>query len=181
MNILVVVNHAVGRTDRHRKVISALNGLSRRSDTDVRLLCNEVDHTEPYLPVRGVEICLGFNSHDGSSLFGNSAKFRQALNGMDYVYSPTGLNSFVCRWAWCGDRSLMDGPNCRHPRIDGHREPGPRDDCEDGRCLHRDIKCAGSWLRASRNAANSHPWCYRAHRPNTLQHRVGSTVRVDGL
>jgi len=111
IKVLVLVDHAVGRTGAHRNVVGILNALSRRDDVNVRLLCGKIDPGEPYARSGRIDIRLGFEPHRASSLVENLFRVRHALSDRELVYVPSGLKAFLYATACRGRRALVAGPN----------------------------------------------------------------------
>lgn len=96
---LNVHDHAVGRSGPHRNVAGTLNALAARDDVLLRLLCGEVDPTESYARSGRTAVHLGFRPHSPAAIVSNLMRLRRAARGMDVIYVPTGLKSFLLAWA----------------------------------------------------------------------------------
>lgn len=167
MNVLIVVDHAVGRSGPHRNVVGSLNGLAHRDDVNLRLLCNGVDDTEPYVRCGRVDIQLGFNPHDARAAVTNIVHLRRALQGVDVLYVPTGLKSFLYAWALKGKRPLVAGPN-----VSGI--PGLMDPVNPSPVMT--MHMADAWIEMSEVRAY---YCEKAGTPRSHIHLVPHALDLD--
>jgi len=120
LKLLVVVDHAVGRSGPHRNVVGSLNALSARTDIEVTLLTGEVDPSEPYAH-RLLELRLGFRPHSLRHLIPNLVRLAKAVQNQDIIYVPTGLKSFLYAQPFRRGRKLIAGPNVSPLPIPGYR------------------------------------------------------------
>jgi len=111
LNVLVVVDHAVGISGPHRNVVGSLNALAARDDVSLRLLCGRIDECESYAKSGRVDIRTGFHPHRPGAFWNNIRKLRESAKGVDVIYCPTGLKTFLYTQAIRAGRRLVAGPN----------------------------------------------------------------------
>lgn len=111
LNVLVVVDHAVGISGPHRNVVGSLNALSARHDVRVSLLCGRIDESEPYAVSGRVSITLGFDPHRPSRALQNIFSLRKVARSCDLIYVPTGLKSLLWTQLARFGKAVIAGPN----------------------------------------------------------------------
>lgn len=112
ISVLYLVDRARAGTGPHRHVVELLNGLGKRDDVRVRLLCGDVDKEEPFVGARNIDIVLGFRPHGlwPRNVLHNLVLLRQASRTVDMVYVPCGLKSLLYAQV-ARPKPIVAGPN----------------------------------------------------------------------
>lgn len=125
MNILVIVDHAVGVSGPHRNVVGSLNALTARSDARVTLFTGRIDPEEPYARPGRAEVVLGYAPKDPRRIAANAAAVWRLAARADVVYVPTNLRSLLYGQIAHLRAPLAAGPNVTYlPFINSHDCPG---------------------------------------------------------
>jgi glycosyltransferase involved in cell wall biosynthesis len=126
IELLMIVDHAVGNSGPHRNVVGTLNALSRRSDIRVTLLTGRIDPSEPYARSSTISVIQPFGCKSPWKIASQVYRVLMLARRSNLIYVPTGLVSsmyaFVARL--CLGKKVILGPNVTRLPIRAADSPG---------------------------------------------------------
>ena len=99
LNVLFLVDRAVGDSGPHRNVVSTLNALVTRSDVRVTLLTGRIDANEPYSQSSRLSVVSGFEPKTRAKIPAQMRSVLKLARPADVIYVPTGLTSALYAFA----------------------------------------------------------------------------------
>lgn len=111
LNVLVLVDHAVGISGPHRNVVGSLNALAQQPGVQIHLVTGRIDPLEPYARSPRVRIHLGFQPKEPGRAAHNVRLVRSVARECTVVYVPTNLTSFLYAQTVRHGRRVVVGPN----------------------------------------------------------------------
>ncbi len=161
IELLIIVDHAVGNSGPHRNVVGTLNALSRRSDIHVTLLTGHIDPNEPYARAKSIRVVQSFDCKSRWKIASQVGRVLMLATRADLIYVPTGLVSSLYAFTaklLLGKKVVL-GPNVTPLPIRAADSPGYVE-----LALMADL-----WLEASR--------ARQQHVLNCVGERLGGNVK----